>query len=198
MADTSATRIRRQRSDARRSIDAILDAARSTLGDRPDASMDEVAAVAGVARQTVYAHFPSRAALVAALVEAARTEGLATLEAARLDDLPPVEALDAFLTVSWDLVRRYPLLLEPALNRSPRTGGVDSHDAVRPALERILRRGQRLGDFDRVLPAAWLATAIIELGHAAADQVTAGALTVRKAEAALWESVLRLCGHRPS
>jgi hypothetical protein len=88
------------------------------------------------------------------------------------------------------------LLLEPSLTRSPRPDGSDSHESVRPALERLLRPGQRVGDFDSVLPAAWLAVAITELGHAAADQVAAGTLTVRKAEAALLESALGLCGGR--
>jgi len=41
MADTleSAAPTRRRRSDARRSIDAIIGAARTVLGERPDASM---------------------------------------------------------------------------------------------------------------------------------------------------------------
>ncbi|MGR6999045.1 helix-turn-helix domain-containing protein [Yinghuangia aomiensis] len=51
---------RRRRADAQRSIDAILDAARRLLGDRLDVGMEDIAAAAGVTRQTVYAHFPSR------------------------------------------------------------------------------------------------------------------------------------------
>ena len=47
----------------RRILDAALDCAR----DRPDFSMAEVAAGAGVSRQAVYLHFPDRAALLAAL-----------------------------------------------------------------------------------------------------------------------------------
>ena len=196
MADTldNATPTRRRRSDARRSIDAILNAARTVLGERPDASMEDIATTAGVTRQTVYAHFPSRDALVIALIDAARAEGLAALEAARLDTRPPAEALGQFLDISWQLLRRYPLLFDPALARIPLPDGHDHHHAVTPWLERLIRRGQRTGDFASTLPATWLAAAIFGLGHTAAEQVAAGRLTTSEAAAVLLESTLRLCG----
>ncbi|GAA5119834.1 TetR/AcrR family transcriptional regulator [Pseudonocardia adelaidensis] len=188
---------RRRRSDARRSIDAILDAARTLLGERPDASVEDIATAAGVSRQTVYAHFPSRDALVAALVDAARAEGLAAVDAACLDAAPPADALSRFLDISWQLLGRYPLLLDPALNRAPRLDGSDPHLAVTDLLERLIRRGQNSGDFDRTLSAGWLAAAILELGHTAAEHVAAGRLTTGEAMAVLLESSLRLCGGRP-
>ena len=109
MADTldTAKRLRRRRSDARRSIDAILNAARVVLGERPDASMEEIAVTAGVTRQTVYAHFPSRDALVAALVEAAAAEYTALLDDAALDTAPPTDALARFLGAGWLFLDRY-------------------------------------------------------------------------------------------
>ena len=196
MADTleSTTPTRRRRSDARRSIDAILNAARTVLGERPDASMEDIAAAAGVTRQTVYAHFPSRDALLIALVDAARAEGLAAIDAARLDTVPPAEALAQFLDINWQLLRRYPLLFDPALARIPLPDGHDHHHAVTPWLERLIRRGQRTGDFDPTLPATWLAAAIFGLGHTAAEQVAAGHLTTSTAATILLDSALRLCG----
>jgi AcrR family transcriptional regulator len=196
MADTldTATPTRRRRSDAQRSIDAVVSAARTILGERPDASMEDIAAAAGVTRQTVYAHFPSRDALIVALVDAARTEGLAAIEAAHLDTVPPVEALGQFLDISWELLRRYPLLFDPALNGSPLPDGHDHHHAVGPWLEQLIRRGQRTGDFDCAFPASWLAAAIFGLGHTAAEQVAAARLTISEAEVLLLDSALRLCG----
>jgi len=195
MADTLDTAApgRRRRSDARRSIDAILNAARTVLGERPDASMEEIAAAAEVTRQTVYAHFPSRDALIAALLHAAGAETVAAIDAARLDTAPPADALRQFLDIGWELIRRYPFLLAPALTRSP-PGSSDPHHAGTARLEQIIRRGQRAGDFDRALPAAWLASAIIGLFRAAAEQVAAGRLTTSKAAAMLLDSTLRLCG----
>lgn len=190
--DTTAP-ARRRRSDARRSIDAILAAAGTVLGERPDASIEDIAGAAGVARQTVYAHFASRDTLIAALVESARTRGLAELEAARLDLATPTDALGRILDVGWELLRRYPLLLEPAFNRVPRLDGSDPHHVVAERLEGVIERGQRGGEFDGALPAGWLAAAIIDLGHTAAEQVAANVLAFDTARAVLLESALRLC-----
>jgi AcrR family transcriptional regulator len=196
MADTldTATPARRRRSDARRSIEAIVSAACTVLGERPDASMEDIAVAAGVTRQTVYAHFPSRDALIAAVVEAIRAEGVATLDAAYLDTLSPADALAHLIDIGWQIIRRYPPLLDPAVARIPGPGGSDPHEPVTPHLERIIRRGQRTGDFDRSLPTAWIAAAIFALGHSAAEQMTAGLLDPGEARAVLLESVLRLCG----
>src|SRR5580698_7175722 len=102
---------RRRRADARRSIDAILNAARTVLSERPDASMEDIAAAAGVTRQTVYAHFPSRDVLISALLHAVGAETVAAIDAARLDTVPPADALRQFLSIGWQLIRSYPFLL---------------------------------------------------------------------------------------
>ncbi len=184
----------RRRSDARRSVDAIIGAARTVLGERPDASMEDVATAAGVTRQTVYAHFPSRDALIAALLQTAGAETLAAFDAARLDTAPPADALRQFLDIGWELIRRNRFLLGPALTRIPVPGGNDPHDAGTARLEQVIRRGQRTGDFDRAFPAAWLAAAIVGLFRAAAEEVATGRLTTSKATAMLLDSTLRLCG----
>jgi AcrR family transcriptional regulator len=195
MANTLDTALpgRRRRSDARRSIDAILNAARTVLGERPDASMEDIAAAAGVTRQTVYAHFPSRDALIDALLHALGAETVAVLDAARLDTVPPADALRQFLDIGWQLIRRNPHLLGPALSQNP-PGSNDPHHAGTARLEQIIRRGQCAGDFDRTLPAAWLAVAIVGLVRTAAEQVAAGRLTTSKAAALALDSTLRLCG----
>jgi AcrR family transcriptional regulator len=189
----TATPARRRRADARRSIDAILSAARSVLGERPDASMEDIATAAGVTRQTVYAHFPSRDALVDALLHAVGAETVATIDAARLDTVPPADALRQFLDIGWQLIRGHPHLLGPALTQNP-PGSNDSHEAGTARLEQIIRRGQRTGDFDRALPAAWLTAAILGLFGTAAEQVAAGRLTTSRAAAMVLDSALRLCG----
>jgi AcrR family transcriptional regulator len=194
MADTldTAPQARRRRSDARRSIGAIVSAACTVLGDRPDASMEDIAAAAGVTRQTVYAHFPSRDALIAALIETAGAETLAAIDSARLDTAPPADALREFLDICWELMRRYPFLL--ALTRVPQPDGDAVHHAATAKLEQIIRRGQRTGDFDHALSATWLATAVLGLVHTAADQVTAGRMSTGETAAMLLDSTLRLCG----
>jgi AcrR family transcriptional regulator len=185
-------RARRRRADAQRSIDAIVGAARAMLVERPDASVEEIAEAAGVSRQTVYAHFSSREVLIAAVINDERASRLAALVDARLDRVAPVDAVRGFLDISWQLVDRFPLLLDPALARTPDPDGEDPHRPVAVVLERIIRRGQRSGDFDPTVPAGWLAAATFGLGHAAAELVASGALDVRRAATLLEASVLRL------
>jgi AcrR family transcriptional regulator len=196
MADALETAglARRRRADARRSIYAILNAARTVLSERPDASMEDIATTAGLTRQTVYAHFPSRDALIAALLHTAGAETLAAFDAAHLDAAPPADALRQYLDIGWQLIRGYPFLLSPALAQSPDPGDAAAHQAGTAQLEKIIRRGQRAGDFDGTLPAAWLAVAIVGLVRTAAEQVAAGRLTTSKAAALALESTLRLCG----
>ncbi|MFG3252539.1 TetR/AcrR family transcriptional regulator [Streptomyces sp. NPDC048172] len=184
---------RRRRSDARRSIDAILNAARILLGEGSGASMEDIAAKAGVTRQTVYAHFPSRDALMAALVEGAAAEYAELLDEADLDTAPPAEALARFLDAGWRFLGRYSLLLNATAARVPRPDP-DPHDLVPPRLERLIERGKRSGDFDVSLPVGWLAAAVLGLHHAAAGEVAAGRLTSAEAEELCLASTLRLCG----
>ncbi|MCK9893448.1 TetR/AcrR family transcriptional regulator [Frankia sp. AgB32] len=185
---------RRRRSDARHSIDAILGAARVVLGERPEASVEDIAAAAGVTRQTVYAHFPSREALVVAFVEVAAAEYVAALDAADLDTAPPAEALTRFLDAGWQFLDRHPFLLNPTAPGMPRPGRNALSDVVPLRLERLIKRGQHTGDFDVPLPATWLAEAVIGLQHAAAAQVAAGRATAGEAKALCLESTRRLCG----
>ncbi|MFE2870181.1 TetR/AcrR family transcriptional regulator [Embleya sp. NPDC059259] len=175
-------------------MDAILDAARVVLGERPDASMEEVAATAGVTRQTVYAHFASRDALVVALVEAAAAEYLAALDAAGLDSAPPADALARFLDAGWQFLRRHPLLLNPTAPGAPQPNRNALSEVVPRRLERLIQRGRHTGDFDAALPAGWLADAVIGLQHTAAAQLAAGRVTTDEAATLCLASALRLCG----
>ena len=191
-------RLRRRRADAQRSIDAIVSAARTLLVERPEASMEEIADAAGVSRQTVYAHFSSREVLIATVVNVERALSITAVEGAHLQRMAPIDALREFLDISWQLAARFPLLLEPALARTPDPQGADPHRRVAVVLERIIRRGQRSTDFDRRLPATWLAATTIALGHAAAEQVARGTLDAAKAAKLLETSLLRLYGADPT
>jgi AcrR family transcriptional regulator len=155
--------------------------------------MDDIARTAGVSRQTVYAHFASRDALLRALVERAAAEYDQLLDSAELDHIDPDEALGAFLDVGWQFLERFPLLLGTDAARLPRPAR-DPHDEVLPRLGRILRRGRRQGVFQASMPVDWLACAVLALHHAAASQLVAGQLRPNQARTLCLESARRLCG----
>jgi AcrR family transcriptional regulator len=187
---TAQPRRRRQRSDARQSIAAVIDAATRTLGDRPDASVDEIARAAGVSRQTVYAHFPSREALIDAVIEQASAEFAGVIDALDLDHEPPAQALTRLLEAGWQIAARYPFLwLQPAVDPGK---DADRHGQVLERMLAIVQRGQATGDFDASVPARWLLSASLALGRTAEDEVKAGRMTIEQATQAMHQGILRL------
>jgi AcrR family transcriptional regulator len=185
----------RRRADAERSIAAILDAAVDRLAARPDASMGEIAAAAGVARQTVYAHYDSREALLAAVAERALTRSVAAIDAAEPQRGPPTEALDRLVRAWWETIEPHVRVLEALAAAYPSAEEVRAlHAPIVERLERLIRRGQRSGDFDRRLPVGWLSAAFLGLMHAAAEEVAAGRIGAEEAGRALEETVPRVFG----
>ena len=177
----------------------ILDAAIDLLGKRPEASMEEIAVHAGVARQTVYAHFASRQALLDAVVDQITVEVTAAIDTADLDTGPAASALLRWIDVSWTLMSRYPILLTPALSAGNPQEEHERHLPITKRLDRLVRRGQRSGELDRDSSPTWLVAAIVSLGHAAGQEVQAGRMNMRDAGIAFRESVRRICvAERPA
>lgn len=198
MAEPVAHRSRKRRLDAERSRAAVLDAAIAVLGQQADASIEDIAAAAGVVRQTVYAHFPSRTALLRAVVDHLTTETANALDALDLTTPPPGEALRRWLEVSWAIVRRYPVLLSPVMAvAAPATDEHDRHRPVTAQLSELVRRGRQAGVFEAHHPEDWMISATIALGHAAGQQVTAGRMSPDEAGTAYRDSVLRLVLRQP-
>ena len=89
---------------------AILQTAARVLADRGDATMDDLAAAAGVGRATLYRHFPTRQALLNALADEARQELTARITSAGLDRVPVPEALHRLLRAIFAVGDRYVVL----------------------------------------------------------------------------------------
>lgn len=175
---------------------AILDAAVEVLNERLGASIEDVAEAAGVTRQTIYAHYSSRDRLVSAAIDRVTDKVVAAVDATPLDDDPPTAALLRVVRAGWRAYEQYPRLLQTS--RQDPDADWARHDPIRQRLERVIKRGQDTGDFDRQLPPTWIATVAMVLGHAVAEDVVAGRMPAEQATTALELSVLRVLGLAPT
>jgi len=155
--------------------------------------MDEIAAAARVSRQTIYAHYSSRNALLQAVTHHITVDVARGLSDLNLDSGSAIDALERWIDSSWALLQRYPVLLTPPV-AAPQAGDeLERHEPVIGGLRRLIERGRRRREFDRAMPTTWYLAAIISLGHAAGQEVIAGRMTPAKAGAAFRKSALRVC-----
>lgn len=183
---------RRRRADAERSSAAVLQAAIKLLARRPQAGMGEIAAAAGVARQTVYAHYPTRDRLLTAVIEHVTAEVVAAFDKLDLDHGSARDALGRWVDAAWHVVARYPILLIDAVAALP-GDEYQRHLPISTRLIQVLERGRRAGELDDRPPVSWLLSAIVGLGHAAGQEVAAGRMSMKAAGDAYRRGVLRLC-----
>jgi AcrR family transcriptional regulator len=180
---------RRRRADADRSEAAILDAAVEALAVDPEVTMAEIARRAGVVRATIYVHFPTRDALIAAVTDRAIAQASEALQAAAAHAGEPDEALVRMLTASWRTLGRYHALV--AINSRLAPDELrDLHEPILRLLRPLLERGQERGAFNPALPVEWMLTVVLELIHAASRAISSGSLSEATAKDALIASTL--------
>ena len=98
MSQVAAHEERPLRADARRNREKVLAAARAVFSENGrDAQMDDVARRAGVGVGTVYRHFPTKEALIEALV----VDAFETIAAHAHEALAIEDPWEAFTSVMW-------------------------------------------------------------------------------------------------
>ncbi|MFE0175210.1 TetR/AcrR family transcriptional regulator [Streptomyces sp. NPDC059002] len=183
-----------RRADAERSRVAVLEAAIKLLGERPDVGMAAIAAAAGVTRQTVYAHFASRDALLSAVVDRLTDRTMAAMDAAEIDEGPAADALLRLLDAGWRTFAEHPFLLDISTHPAAREEDRARHEPVVERYARLIRRGRESGEFDTGMPVDWLVAATVALGHAAGEEAASGRMPPERAAEVLRKSVLRVLG----
>lgn len=183
---------RRRRADAERSIEAILTATPDCVQADGELNMAAVARAAGVSRVTLYAHFPSREAVLEAALHRALSLVSDVLRDAAVEEDPAPQALSRLLGSSWQLLARHRNLYTVASAVLPRAQLRSHHEPVLESIERLVARGQADGDFRTDLPRDWLVTTIYTLMHLAADELSAGRLAADQAGEVVTASILSL------
>ncbi|HEY6748929.1 MAG TPA: TetR/AcrR family transcriptional regulator [Mycobacteriales bacterium] len=161
--------------------DPTAAAAARHLALAPAASMQELAQAAGISRATLFRRFPSRAALIAELCQAAAQAYVRAVDEAAPEEGTPAQAL---VRVVESVGRLAPVV--GLLGLQPLGEHVEAALLARTAeaeekLRRLVRRGQEGGQFRVEVDPEWFLATLTWLMVAAADSVRLGRLTTSAA-----------------
>ena len=140
---------------------AILEAAASVLARRSgeQASMNDVAVAAGLARATVYRYFPNRRALLDELARRAVHEAGDRLAEARLDDVPVEEGLARAVRALAAVGDRLVILERERVRPDPD----EFERAIAEPLRRLFDRGREAGAIRTDVPTSSLGDLLVGL-----------------------------------
>jgi TetR/AcrR family transcriptional regulator, mexCD-oprJ operon repressor len=136
----------------------ILDgAARVFAVQGEQASMNDVATAAGVARATVYRYFPNRQALFDELAHVAVSDADARLAASRLGEVPPAEGVARAVRALVDVGDAFALLARQRVRSERFERGITQ------PLRELFDRGQGSGELRGDIASARLTESLIGL-----------------------------------
>jgi AcrR family transcriptional regulator len=131
-----------------------------------NASLDDIAKQAGVGPGTLYRHFPTRNVLLEAVYRT-EVEKLAAAERKLAQELPPIEALRAWMLLFVDYIAAKKIIA-PALNAV--VGGPSkvieaSYAQIREAICALVKRAIKSGDIRKDLEPIDLLGALVGVAH---------------------------------
>src|SRR5689334_20438694 len=160
---------RKPRTDAQRNRERILEVAKEAFTrSGVNASLDDISKGAGVGPGTLYRHFPTRETLLGAVYRS-EMEKLASAEQKFAEELPPVEALRAWLLLFVDYIAAKQLIA-PALNSlvgDPKKVFEASYARIWEAIRALVKRAIKSGDIRKDLDPIDLLRALIGVANVA-------------------------------
>lgn len=187
---TEASAPKRRRADAERNIASITEAALEALASDPDASMAEIARRAGVVRATIYMHFPTREALLDAVMERATAMVAEATREAEPERGDPTEALERVLLATWEQLGQFHSVLQININRLSAKELHRRHLPVTTQFIPLLERGQAAGAFRSDVSAIWLIAVLRAIVHVASTELQAGRLSQQEVEQTMLTTAL--------
>lgn len=157
---------RARRADAERTVQAILEAAERVLSVDPTASMEQIAAAAGVARTTVHRRFATRDALIDELTAWAALRFAEAVQRARPETAPPLVALYQVTANVLDVKIGWGFAMSRASWAEP-TG---VYAEVREECDRLFRRARDAGVIRADADLDWARRVYYALIHEVAQQ----------------------------
>ncbi len=143
-----------------RVVAAILDGAAQIFALQGEqASMNDVAEAAGVARATVYRYFPNREALLDELAQVAVSDVDARLASARIDEMAPEEGIARAVRALVDVGDSFVLLTRERRRSDPERF---ERQFTRP-VRQLFERGQASGDIRDDITGARLTESLVGL-----------------------------------
>ena len=153
--------------------------------------MAEVASAAGLARATLYRHFPTRSDLVEAIRAQAYDDAGAAIAASRLEEGCASEALQRLIEGLIAVGDRYRFLQNEAETEA---GGAASRkreaELGLPVLA-LIGRGQESGELSPDVPPRWVTRTLDALIRSALRDVAEGQITPNEAAAMVYRTTMR-------
>ncbi len=167
MTKKRSTTARKPRTDALRNRERILEVAKAAFTRQgANASLEEIAKMAGVGIGTLYRHFPTRDVLIEGVYRN-EVEKLAAAARRFAEKMTPLEALRAWMLLLVDYIAAKHIIA-PALNTiagGPSRLHEGSRTMIQGAIDGLVKRAKRSGDLRRDLDAFDLLRALIGVSH---------------------------------
>jgi len=175
--------------------DQILDAAAAVLSKRPDATLQTIAAAAGVSRTTIFNKFPTRDVLLQALAEDALDRIGEVMAKVPMGDVGDVRAVMSEVTAGLMPLgpRTMFLRIVPGLGNDLDTQWARAVTPLAVYVHKVQAQGMVRVD----QPARWLVASYVGLLFAAWDEIAAGEIGSAQAARLVVQTWLAGCQFAP-